>query len=67
MVATLCNCAVSVLGVSTIPYTAMAVLHTVSIQLLAVPYLCHIHKFDSPQWYGTVAATAVYGSRRLYS
>jgi hypothetical protein len=53
-------------GVSTVPYTITAVLRTVSIQHLAVPYLCCIHKFDSPHRYSTVAATAVYGSRRLY-
>ena len=54
------------LGVSTVPYTAMAVLHMVSIQPLAVPYLNHIHKFESPHRHGTVIVTAVYGSRRLY-
>jgi len=29
-------------------------------------YLSRIHKFESPHQYGTVIATAIYGSRRLY-
>ena len=34
-------------GMSTVLYTATAVLHTVSIRLSAVPYLSRIHKFES--------------------
>ena len=60
------NMQFSHLGVSTVPYTATAVLHTVSIRPSAVPYLSRIHKFESPHRHGTVIATAVYGSRRLY-
>ena len=36
-----------VLGLSTVPYTAMA-----------VPYVNHIHEFEFPRRYGTVITTA---------
>jgi len=39
---------------------ATAILHMVSIWLLAVPYLSHIHKFEYPRRYGMVVATAVW-------
>jgi len=58
-------CPQMTVGMSTVPYTAMAVLHTVSIQPLAVPYLSHIDEFESGHRYSTVITTAVYGSRRL--
>ena len=37
---------------SAVPYTATAVLLTVSIRHRAVPYLSRIHGFESPQRYG---------------
>ena len=45
-------------GLSTIPYTATAVLLTVSIRPWAVPYGRRIHEVESPRRYGTVIATA---------
>jgi hypothetical protein len=50
--------ALSELGLSTVPYTATAILLTVSIWPQAIPYLSHIHMFESPHRYGTVVATA---------
>jgi hypothetical protein len=46
------------LGLSTVPYTATAVLLTVSIRPWAVPYGRRIHEVESPRRYGTVIATA---------
>jgi len=44
----------SLVGLSTVPYTARAVLFTVSIQPFAVLYLSHIHEVESPHRYSTV-------------
>jgi hypothetical protein len=45
-------------GMSTVPYTAMAVHLTVSIRPRTVPYVNHIHEFKSPRRYGTAVTTA---------
>ena len=54
------------LGLSTVPYTATAVLLTVSIRPRTVPYFSRTHLFESIRRYGTVTIMAVYGSRRVY-
>jgi len=46
------------LGLSTVPYTATAVLLTVVIRFRAVQYVNRIHEFESPLQYGTVITTA---------
>jgi hypothetical protein len=45
-------------GLSTVPYTATAVLLTVVIQSRAVPYVNRIHEFESPRRYSTVITMA---------
>jgi len=54
------------LGMSTVPYTATAILLMVSIQPQTVLYFSHTHLFESPRGYVMVATTAIYGSRRVY-
>ena len=44
--------------VSTVPYTAMAVLLTVTIRSQTVPYINRIDKLETPCQYGTVITTA---------
>jgi hypothetical protein len=52
---------------STVLYTATAVLLMVSIQPLTVPHFSCTHLFESPHQYVMVAtATAIYGSRQVY-
>jgi len=54
------------LGLSTVPYTATAVLLTVSIRPRTVPYFSRTHLFEFIRRYGMVTIMAVYGSRRVY-
>jgi hypothetical protein len=54
------------LGLSTVPYTATAVLLKVSIRPRTVLYSTCTHLAESPHWYSTVATMAIYGSRRVY-
>jgi len=46
------------LGLSTIPYMAMAILLTVSIWPQAVPYVSHIQEFEFPCQYSMVVTMA---------
>ena len=46
------------LGMSTVTYTATAVLLTVTIRPQTVPYISRIHELESPRRYGTVITTA---------
>jgi len=43
---------------STVPYTATAVLLTVTIRSQTVPYINHIDELETPCQYGTVITTA---------
>jgi hypothetical protein len=45
-------------GLSTVPYTATAVLLTISIRPRAVPYVSRILEFESHRRYRTVITTA---------
>ena len=48
----------SLIGMSTVPYTATAVLLTVTIRSQAVPYINCIDELETPRRYSTVITTA---------